>query len=120
MKHRLIAFSIALLMALVGGCMGPEEENGEVFFTFKGAAISSAKKGVPSGFHVRGHVVDGKFVPEGQILGDGNLKAEGVPGWYEFSNAKFFPFHTAKSPKSPYVHGTMTPQGFVPTSREIH
>jgi hypothetical protein len=106
-------------MSFIGGCMAPQEDNGDVIFTFKGAQVGPAKAS-PATFHVRGRMIDGKFKPEGEVLGEGSFEVEGQAGWMELSSGKFYPFHAARSPTSPYVKGHMTQQGFVPSTREVH
>ena len=115
---QLLAFSLILVFLSLEGCM-VQEENSDMHFSFESAKVS-ATRNTPTGFYVRGHMEDGQFVPEGKILGDGSLDVEGRAGWMELPSGKFFPFHAAKSPKSPYVKGHMTPNGFVPSTRELH
>ena len=105
----------ALFLAPMSGC----DMNEDVVFEFAHTRVTSAKAIEPGSFHVRGHIEDGKFIPEGKVLGEGTLEAKGQVGWLELTSGKFYPMHTMQSPISPYVDGVMTDNGFVPSSREI-
>jgi hypothetical protein len=71
-------------------------------------------------FYVLGHREGERFLPKGQVMGEGNLATEGTPGWFELSSGTFFRQQTAQAPVSPYVVGFMTSKGFVPSRREIY
>lgn len=71
-------------------------------------------------FYVSGHKEGDRFIPHGQIMGEGALATDGTPGWFELSSGKFYRQQTAQAPISPYVVGFMTPEGFVPSRREIY
>lgn len=75
----------------------------------------------PSGLYIEGFLDADRFVPTGrQIEGDGPIgHAEGTPGWMELATGQFFGAMTARAPARPYVEGTMTEEGFVPSSRDI-
>lgn len=72
-------------------------------------------------FYVLGRKEGGRFIPVGQVMGEGSLATEGTtPGWFELSTGTFFRQQTAQAPVSPYVVGFMTPEGFVPSRRDVY
>lgn len=75
----------------------------------------------PAGLYVTGHLADQGFVPTGRTIeGEGKVgDAEGTPGWMELLTGQFFGAMTARAPGRPYVEGTMTDEGFVPSSRDV-
>lgn len=106
MTLRFASNLLAVFIIIQGGCMSAHN-NDEVLFSFS------------EGFYVRGHKHDGDFTPHGEVMGSGELGTAGQPGWMELSSGQFHPMHAAQSPKSPYVNGFMTSNGFVPSTREI-
>jgi len=82
-------------------------------------SIHSELEGQPKGLFVRGYFQDDKFVPEGNIEGEGTLGASGHPGWMELFTGIFFGMQTSRPPFPPYVEGYMTPEGFQPSSRQV-
>ena len=71
-------------------------------------------------FYLRGRKEGGQFIPRSQVMGEGSFATEGMPGWFELSTGTFFRQQTAQAPVSPYVVGFMTPEGFVPSRREVY
>lgn len=77
----------------------------------------------PIGLYAAGDVEkapDGteRFVPGGDIEGQGPIGAEGTKGWLDLATGKFIA-GTEPKPPPPYIEGTMTPGGFSPASRKI-
>ncbi|MBI3184053.1 MAG: hypothetical protein HYZ28_18115 [Myxococcales bacterium] len=68
---------------------------------------------------VRGRIHEGRFVPEGEIEGGGELGGAGQPGWMELADGSFHRDSTARPPFPPYVRGFMTGGQFRPSSRKI-
>ena len=63
---------------------------------------------------------DGYYPQGSQVEGEGPLgAAQGTPGWLELLDLRFYPAMTARSPARPYIEGTRTDRGFVPSSRQI-
>ena len=114
MMLRISLVSLPLVVAMMVGCMQTQEN--EVYFSFEQKSLSSDNT---EGFYVRGHLSDKTFVATSEVLGDGEFGNSGQPGWIELSDGKYYPMHTARSPRSPYVKGFMTPDGFKPQSREV-
>lgn len=74
----------------------------------------------PSGFFVRGRMQEGRFIPEGDVEGDGQLGDSGMPGWLEVADGSFHGDQTARPPFPPFIRGVQSSSGeFRPTSREI-
>lgn len=114
MTLRICLVSLSLIVAMMVGCMQTQEN--EVYFSFTHKGLSSDNT---EGFYVRGHLSDKTFVAESEVLGDGEFGKSGQPGWIELSDGKYYPMHTARAPRSPYVKGFMTQSGFKPQSREV-
>ena len=80
------------------------------------------KANAPScdGLFVRGTLTGGVFTPASDVEGKGTIGANaGHPGWLELSSGEFFGQETARAPTAPYVEGSMTTTGFVPSSRSV-
>jgi len=74
----------------------------------------------PVGFFVSGRLDGNRFLPEGDIQGNGKLGTEGHPGWMELSDGSFHGDQTGRSPFPPYVKGFMGADGtFRPSSRSV-
>jgi hypothetical protein len=59
-----------------------------------------------------------RFVPGGDIEGQGPIGAPGTEGWLDLATGKFIT-STEPKPPPPFVEGTMTPSGFSPKTRKI-
>ncbi len=77
----------------------------------------------PVGLYVAGVIESGRFAPQGDVQGDGELAGEGEdgqPGWMELIDGSFYGAQTARAPTPPYVQGRMDAEGlFHPTSRRV-
>jgi len=83
-------------------------------------SIHSESDGPPTGFFVRGRIDAQRFIPQGEVQGEGKLATAGHPGWVELSDGAFYGDETAREPGRPYVRGYRTPAGrFVPSSKEV-
>jgi hypothetical protein len=92
----------------------------EVFLLLKDASIISATSNqAPGSFYIRGKLQNGTFLPQSEVLGDGDLKKEGQKGWLELSSRRFFTETASQMKQTPYVVGYITSNGFVPDSREL-
>ena len=95
-------------------------EGEEVFFVLKNASMCKVNAKEPTSFFLKGRVHNGNFLPQSEILGSEPLAHDGTKGWLELESGKFYTTQTPRSPKSPYVNGFMTDEGFVPDSKQIH
>lgn len=59
-----------------------------------------------------------RFVPGGDVEGQGPVGAPGTEGWLDLATGKFIA-STEPKPPPPYVEGAMTPSGFSPKTRKI-
>lgn len=98
----------------------PMTENLSVFFRLIDGKILTLGEQEPSSFYVKGHLENGRFIVESQVLGAGQLASSGRPGWMELPSGEFFSQEVMRGVISPYVNGFMTNNGFVPSSREVH
>jgi hypothetical protein len=73
----------------------------------------------PGAFHVVGKMEGESFVPEREVRGGSALATSGQPGWMELLTGSFQPQQTSRPPFKPYVRGYMTPEGFVPSTRQV-
>jgi hypothetical protein len=76
----------------------------------------------PEGLYVAGKVAKSRYLPEGEVMGEGPIGAAGgAPGWLELMDQGFHGAQTSRPPFPPYIEGVMTnDQGFVPSSRQVH
>ena len=72
----------------------------------------------PIGLYAAGDVEAERFVPGGDIEGQGPIGAEGTAGWLDLATGKFIA-HSEPQPPPPYLEGAMTPSGFSPKSRKV-
>ena len=77
----------------------------------------------PIGLYAAGDVEEGpdgaeRFVPGGDIEGQGPVGAEGTRGWLDLATGRFVAA-TEPKPPPPYVEGAMTPSGFSPSTRKV-
>ena len=83
-------------------------------------SVHLSGEGEPTGLFVSGTMEGGRFVPEGDVQGDGPIGTAGTPGWLELLDGSFTVSDTGREPLPPYVAGAMTPEGiFSPTSRQV-
>jgi len=94
-----------------------EKQKGFMFLA--DGSIHPELKELPKGFFVREYFQDDKFVPEGNIEGEGPLGASGHPGWMELYTGTFYGMQTSRPPFPPYVEGYMTSEGFQPSSKRV-
>jgi peptidyl-dipeptidase Dcp len=74
----------------------------------------------PVGFHLAGRVLEGAFVPVGDVLGEGTLGTDGHPGWLELRDGSFHGDETGRAPIPPYVRGFRSAEGvFAPSTRSV-
>ncbi len=91
----------------------------EVFFMLKNQSVVSAQKTAPEGFYVKGVMEGGRFSAQSNVLGIGQLATSGRYGWLELNSREFFPMESDQKANTPFVKGYITPQGFVPSEREV-
>ncbi len=131
-KNKLRGFFIALCGLSYFGCQTPKQpwvapgmtgmpvNSPRAFMTLADGSIHLAAEGEPSGLYVKGVVEAGRFVPEGEILGEGQLAAEGAAGWLELLDGNFYSEEAGREPMRPYVEGAMDIDGvFRPTTRRV-
>jgi hypothetical protein len=126
--------ALALTTLITGACAGPgasaapastsarpvitDHQRG--WFSLADGAVHLAGDDEPVGLYVSGVIEGGRFVPEGDVLGQGPIGASGTPGWLELLDGGFHPRHEGREPGRPYVAGTMTAEGvFSPGSRQV-
>ena len=74
----------------------------------------------PLGLYVAGVIEGGRFVPEGDVLGQGPIGTPGTPGWLDLLEGGFHPRQDGREPPRPCVEGTLTADGaFSPASRRV-
>ncbi len=90
------------------------------YFLLADGSVHFANEGDPAGLHVLGTIEGGRFIPEGDVLGDGPIGLDGSRGWLQLLDGSFYPMQAAGAPLTPYIEGAMTPDGgFSPTSRRV-
>lgn len=94
-------------------------DGSEVFFVLKNNSVISAQKTPPEGFYIKGQIQGGRFIATSEVLGIGQLATAGRYGWLELNSAEFFPMESDQKADSPFVKGYITPQGFVPSERDV-
>lgn len=72
----------------------------------------------PIGLYAAGDMEGERFVPGGDIEGQGPVNSSGTEGWLDLTTGRFVP-KTEAQPPSPYLEGAMTPSGFSPKSRKV-
>jgi hypothetical protein len=73
-----------------------------------------------SGLFVAGTRDGERFLPTGDVQGEGPLGEAGTSGWLELGPRQFQPDRTARPPFPPYLKGYLTPRGeFRPSSRTV-
>ncbi len=94
----------------------------QAFFVFAAMAIEVLDAPPAEGLYVTGKIVDGGFVPAGDVEGDGPLgQGDGTPGWVELADGNFYGAMTGRPPFKPYVEGKMNNDGsFIPSGRMIN
>ena len=131
---RATAPAIVALAALLAACAGggavpasraaparpviTDQQRG--FLSLADGAVHLAGDGEPSGLYVAGVVEGGRFVPEGDVLGQGPIGAAGTPGWLDLLDGGFHPRQDDREPPHPCIEGTMSAEGsFSPASRQV-
>jgi hypothetical protein len=94
-------------------------EGTELFFLLLPQKLVVAEKSPPEGFYIKGLLNNKKFKPTSQVLGIGELATSGRYGWLELNSQEFHPMESEKKAMTPFVKGYMTPQGFLPSLREV-
>ncbi len=75
----------------------------------------------PGGEYVRGSVIEGEFVPDGDVEGRPAATSDGGrPGYLELGPGTFMGQQEARKPRPPYLEGRLTDEGFIPSSRSVH
>lgn len=128
----LCAFTAGALLA--GGCAGGDAtlapaaasprpvitDHQRGWFSLVDASVHLAFDDEPTGLYVSGVIEGGRFVPEGDVLGQGLIGAPGTPGWLDLLEGGFHARKDGHEPGRPYVEGTMTAEGlFSPASRQV-
>ena len=72
----------------------------------------------PIGLYAAGDMAGERFVPGGDIEGQGPVGADGAAGWLDLATGRFIT-SAEPQPPAPYVEGAMTPSGFSPRSRRV-
>lgn len=72
----------------------------------------------PIGLYAAGDMEGERFVPGGDIEGQGPLGSNGSDGWLDLATGRFIS-KGEPQPIAPYIEGAMTPSGFSPRSRKI-
>ncbi len=118
---------LAWLLVWVSGCAGrasapPAAPAATEFLCLLLADLSvhPCDQAAVAGLHVRGRLLDGRFSPESDVLGDGPLGEAGAPGWVELGERRFVGAQTGRPPFPPYLEGMIDAEGiFRPTSRAL-
>lgn len=72
----------------------------------------------PIGLYAAGDMEGERFVPGGDIEGQGPVGSSGTAGWLDLATGRFVP-KTEAPPPPPSLEGAMTPSGFSPKSRKV-
>jgi hypothetical protein len=72
----------------------------------------------PIGLYAPGDMEGDRFMPGGDIEGDGPIGAAGTPGWLDLRTGRFIA-KGEPQPPPPFIEGAMTPSGFSPKSRKV-
>ena len=72
----------------------------------------------PIGLYAAGDMEGERFVPGGDIEGQGPVASDGTEGWLDLATGRFIA-KGEPQPLTPYVPGAMTPSGFSPSTRKI-
>ena len=119
---------LLLLASCAQGTQAPPPEEAPVnppetnsYFLFSDGKVHPDSDGPAVGLHVRGILEGDRFAATGDVVGDGEPgSAAGSPGWVELSDGSFHGAQTGRPPFPPYVQGSMTGAGFVPSSRTVN
>jgi len=92
----------------------------KAYFVFASMSVV-VQNAPPEGLHVAGKVADSRYLPEGDVQGEGPIGAAGgSPGWVELFDQSYHGAQTSRPPFPPYIEGVLTnDQGFVPSSRTV-
>jgi hypothetical protein len=83
-------------------------------------SIHAQADGPQAGFFIRGAISGRKFLPEGDVQGEGEFGKSGQPGWLELRVGSFHPAQEARAPVRPYIEGHRASDGkFRPDSRKV-
>ncbi|MCA9552360.1 MAG: hypothetical protein KC933_20160 [Myxococcales bacterium] len=75
---------------------------------------------IPDGLYVTGvQDGEGRFVPTGQVEGDGPIADMDAVGRLELSTTRYTDTLDDHPPARPYVEGALTDDGFIPCSRTV-
>ena len=95
-------------------------QNGtEVFFILNNQEVVHVQKYIPEGFYIKGVIMNGEFEPKSGVLGTGELAKTGRYGWLELKSKEFYPMESDRKAFTPFVKGYITPQGFIPSLRDV-
>ena len=72
----------------------------------------------PIGLYLAGDLAGDRFVPGGDIEGQGPVTTEGTAAWLDLATGHFIN-EGEPPPPPPYVEGSMTKNGFSPKSRSV-
>ena len=75
--------------------------------------------GAPAGYYVEGTLDSGAFAPEGDVLGQETPAEAGTPGWLELMDGSFYAAQSGRTPRRPYVEGSMGQDGLFRPSIHI-
>jgi hypothetical protein len=94
---------------------------GRGYLTLEDGNVHFDQDGTPRGFYVAGVIEGGRFIPEGDVLGDSPAVEElGTAGWLELLDASFYGAASGREPVRPYVRGTLSADGlFRPSERKV-
>lgn len=94
-------------------------DGSEAIFLISSQSIIADSKSKPEGFYIKGTIHDGKFHPNSEILGIGELATQGRYGWLELNSRIFFPMESDQKANTPFIKGYLTDNGFIPSIREV-
>jgi hypothetical protein len=89
------------------------------WLSFKDGKLHRGLDEAPIGLYAGGDMEGERFVPGGDIEGQGPVgSATGAEGWLDLATGRFIA-KGEPQPPPPYVEGTLTASGFQPRSRRI-
>jgi hypothetical protein len=110
---------LTIISLLIMGTQ-PDCDGENMYYVLEDSKLKQVQQQEAGRFYIKGYFEDKRFFATSQVLGDGILATDGTPGWYELSSQHFYSQQTAQAPISPYLVGYMTPQGFVPSKKDVY
>lgn len=125
---RVILLVVVALLALVVGCPKAGTDPAATtataapspswWMSLKDGKLHRGIDEAPIGLYAAGTMEGERFLPGGDIEGQGPIGESGNEGWLDLATGKFIA-KGEPQPPPPFIEGAMTPSGFSPKSRKV-